>query len=65
MTCRALYARYYSILAAAPERQPGGRDHRAATGMVCNLFDNHIRLDYTGVASTYILPIMALVYCRT
>ena len=33
--------------------------------MVCNLFDNHIQLDYTVATSTYILSIMALVYCRT
>ena len=56
MTCRSLYKGYYSILAAAPERHHGRRDSSFTTGLVCNLFDNHIRLDYTVVASTYILP---------
>ncbi len=65
MTCRELRKTYYSILAAAPERQHGGRDASSTTGMIGNLFDNHIQLDYTAVASTYISPIMALVYCRT
>jgi hypothetical protein len=65
MPCRTLYGRYYSILAATPERQHDGRAGSSTTDMVCNLFDNHIHLDYTVVASIYIPPSIALVYCRT
>jgi hypothetical protein len=65
MTCSTPYGRYYSILAATPERQHDERDGSSTSDMVCNLFDNHIQLDYTVVASIYIPPSMVLVYCRT
>src|SRR5262249_15495215 len=65
ITGRALHERYYSILAAAPEWQQDGNISISTTSIFCNLFDNHMRLDYTVVASTHILPIMVLVYCRS
>ena len=50
----------YSLLRQSDSH--GRHASSSTTGMVCNIFDNHIRLDYTVATSTYILAIMALVY---
>ena len=65
MTYRTLRRKYYSILAAVPERQHCACESISITGMVCNLFDNHTHLDYTVAFSAYMPPIMVLVERRT